>query len=102
MQRIKPFSLYIESHSTIIGEHELGFIKTGFDDDYGNPKLEICERSDLDSGGTWENPDMDDVDEMFDLNVEATYGFIHGPDCWDDVVSLIEDFEGEDDEAEWT
>jgi len=85
MQRIKPFSLFIESHSTIIGEPELVFIKTGFDGDYGVPRLEICERSDLYSGGTWKDPDMDDVDEMFDLNLEAHYGPITGPDCWESI-----------------
>jgi len=92
MQRIKPFSLFIESHSTIIGEPELVFIKTGFDDDYGIPRLEICDRSDLYSGGTWKDPDMDDVDEMFDLNVEAHYGPITGPDCWESIDGPREDW----------
>jgi len=100
MQRIKPFSLFIESSSTIIGEPELVFVKTGFDDDYGNPQLEICEMSDLYSGGTWKDPDMEDRNEMFELSLDSPHGFINGSDCWKDVDYLIEDFEGEDDEAE--
>ena len=100
MQRIKTFSLFIESNSTIIGEPELVFVKTGFDDDYGIPRLEICDRSDLYSGGTWKDPDMEDRNEMFELSLDSPHGFIDGPDCWDDVVFLIEDFEGEDNEAE--
>ena len=92
MQRIKPFSLFIESSLIITRETETVFVKTGFDDDYGVPRLEICGRSDLYSGGTWRDPDMDDRDELFDLNVEALYGPITGPDCWESIDDPREDW----------
>jgi hypothetical protein len=100
MKRIKPFSLFIESSSRIIAEPELAFIKTGFDGDYGVPRLEICGRSDLYSGGTWKDPDMDDRDELFDLNVEALYGPITGPDCWESIDEPRGDWAGAYDEED--
>lgn len=84
MQRIKPFSLFIESASQIAEETRIDFLQTSIEEDYGSPQIRVVD-DDLYSGGRWQDPEFESRDALFSASLDAPYGPITGPDCWESV-----------------
>lgn len=89
---MKSFLLFLESESSGGEDNLIKFIKTGYDEDYGLPTVGACWRDDLYSGGSWEDPDFDNREELFDIYIESDHGPLNGADCWSSVDSCREDW----------